>query len=215
MKKILVGLIVVMLGLMQASWAADVMPQTVSTKYTATLGLYQASNEITLYKEPRENAPVVHSIKWNEKEVFPDSINFSDLFVVFIPSKRLALMAVTDETEDWVQVIYNNSDGSTGWMKKDDPYKFLSWLNFYNMYGRKYGLYVLKDAPETVNDLHSATDDSSQIVTRMKMPEFIKLHAVKGNWVLVSVSDIEDKPKTGYIRWRADNGIKYLFPAIK
>lgn len=215
MKKILVGLIVVMLGLMQASWAADVMPQTVSTKYTATLGLYQASNEITLYKEPRENAPVVHSIKWNEKEVFPDCINFSDLFVVFIPSKRLALMAVTDETEDWVQVIYNNSDGSTGWMKKDDPYKFMSWLNFYNMYGRKYGLYVLKDAPETVNDLHSATDDSSQIVTRMKMPEFIKLHAVKGNWVLVSVSDIEDKPKTGYIRWRADNGIKYLFPAIK
>ena len=215
MKKILVGLIVVMLGLMQASWAADVMPQTVSTKYTATLGLYQASNEITLYKEPRENAPVVHSIKWNEKEVFPDSINFSDLFVVFIPSKRLALMAVTDETEDWVQVIYNNSDGSTGWMKKDDPYKFMSWLNFYNMYGRKYGLYVLKDAPETVNDLHSATDESSQIVTRMKMPEFIKLHAVKGNWVLVSFSDIEDKPKTGYIRWRADNGIKYLFPAIK
>ena len=187
MKKIFVCLMI-MFGLMQTVLAADIMPQDVSMKFTATLGLYQASNNIVLHSEPRENSPIVHSIKWNEKEVFPDTVKFSDLFVVFIPSKELALMAVTDETEDWVEVIYNNSDGSRGWMKKDDPYKFLSWLNFYNMYGRKYGLYVLK---------------------------FIKMNAIKGNWVLVSVVDIDAQPKTGYIRWRADNGIKYLFPAIK
>lgn len=214
MKKILTCLIV-LFGLMQAVLAADIMPQNVSLKYTATLGLYQASNEITLYKEPRENAPIVHSIKWNDKEVFPESIKFSDLFVVFIPSKELALMAVTDETEDWVEVIYNNTDGSKGWMKKDDPYKFLSWLNFYNMYGRKYGLYILKGAPESVNDMKTSTEDNSQVVARMNLPKFIKLHAVKGNWVLVSVSDIDEQPKTGYVRWRADNGVKYLFPAIK
>ncbi len=214
MKRVIIFFVFV-LAMMQAVLAADVMPQSVSLKYTATLGLYQASNEITLRSEPRDGAPIVHSIRWNEKEVFPETIKFSDLFVVFIPSKELALMAVTDETEDWVEVIYNNEDGSKGWMKKDDPYKFMSWLNFYNMYGRKYGLYVLKDAPETVNDMRSATDDNAQVVSRMKMPKFIKLHAVKGNWVLVSVSDLDETPKTGYIRWRADNGVKYLFPAIK
>ena len=214
MKRVIIFFVFV-LAMMQAVLAADVMPQSVSLKYTATLGLYQASTEITLRSEPRDGAPIVHSIRWNEKEVFPETIKFSDLFVVFIPSKELALMAVTDETEDWVEVIYNNEDGSKGWMKKDDPYKFMSWLNFYNMYGRKYGLYVLKDAPETVNDMRSATDDNAQVVSRMKMPKFIKLHAVKGNWVLVSVSDLDETPKTGYVRWRADNGVKYLFPAIK
>lgn len=214
MKKIFVCLMI-MFGLMQTVLAADIMPQDVSMKFTATLGLYQASNNIVLHSEPRENSPIVHSIKWNEKEVFPDTVKFSDLFVVFIPSKELALMAVTDETEDWVEVIYNNSDGSRGWMKKDDPYKFLSWLNFYNMYGRKYGLYVLKGAPESVNDMRSATDENSQAVARINMPKFIKMNAIKGNWVLVSVVDIDAQPKTGYIRWRADNGIKYLFPAIK
>ena len=190
MKKIFVCLMI-MFGLMQTVLAADIMPQDVSMKFTATLGLYQASNNIVL------------------------PVKFSDLFVVFIPSKELALMAVTDETEDWVEVIYNNSDGSRGWMKKDDPYKFLSWLNFYNMYGRKYGLYVLKGAPESVNDMRSATDENSQVVARINMPKFIKMNAIKGNWVLVSVVDIDAQPKTGYIRWRADNGIKYLFPAIK
>lgn len=214
MKKILICLMI-MFAMMQAVLAADVLPQSVSLKYTATLGLYQASNEIVLRSEPRESAPIVHSIKWNNKEVFPDSLKFSDLFVVFIPSKQLALLAVSDETEDWVEVIYNNEDGSKGWMKKDDPYKFMTWLNFYNMYGRKYGLYVLKGAPESVNDIRSATDDSSQVISRINMPKFIKLNAVKGNWVLVSVVDIDNQPKTGYIRWRGDNGVKYLFPAIK
>lgn len=214
MKKILICLMM-MFAMMQAVLAADVLPQSVSLKYTATLGLYQASNEIVLRSEPRESAPIVHSIKWNNKEVFPDSLKFSDLFVVFIPSKQLALLAVSDETEDWVEVIYNNEDGSKGWMKKDDPYKFMTWLNFYNMYGRKYGLYVLKGAPESVNDIRSATDDSSQVISRINMPKFIKLNAVKGNWVLVSVVDIDNQPKTGYIRWRGDNGVKYLFPAIK
>lgn len=214
MKKILICLMM-MFAMMQAVLAADVLPQSVSLKYTATLGLYQASNEIVLRSEPRESAPIVHSIKWNNKEVFPNSLKFSDLFVVFIPSKQLALMAVSDETEDWVEVIYNNEDGSKGWMKKDDPYKFMTWLNFYNMYGRKYGLYVLKGAPESVNDIRSATEDSSQVISRINMPKFIKLNAVKGNWVLVSVVDIDSQPKTGYIRWRGDNGVKYLFPAIK
>ena len=66
-----------------------------------------------------------------------------------------------------------------------------------------------------LKDMKTSTEDNSQVVARMNLPKFIKLHAVKGNWVLVSVSDIDEQPKTGYVRWRADNGVKYLFPAIK
>mgnify|MGYP000230687296 FL=1 len=86
---------------------------------------------------------------------------------------------------------------------------------FYNMYGRKYGLNLLKEAPAEAKDLHVSTDDKSQIVATINMPQKINLNVIRGNWALVSVMDIDRTPKTGYVRWRSDNGVKYYFPAIK
>ena len=215
MKKILLTL-TLLIGLILPVYAQQkVIPERTCLKFTNTLGLYQASHQITLYKQPNENSDIVHSIKWNSNEVFPASVKFEDLFVVFVPSKSLALMAVTDDTDDWVEVIYNNSTGDRGWMKKDDPYKFLSWINFYNMYGKKYGLYILKGAPDNIKDLKSATEDTAQTVARVNIPTKINLNVIRGNWALVSVMDMDRTPKTGYIRWRGDDGIKYMFPDIK
>lgn len=194
---------------------ANVVPQYVSIEQTNTLGLYQAPNEIVLYKEPTQTANIVHSISWIGEKIFPETVKADDLFVVFVPSKNLGLLAVTDETEDWVQVIYNNSTGAKGWIKKDDPYRFMSWIMFYNMYGKKYGLTLLKEAPAEAKDLHTSTDDKSQIVGTINMPQKINLNVMRGNWALVSVMDIDRVPKTGYVRWRSDNGVKYYFPAIK
>lgn len=214
MKKILVILSMILLIPLQAL-AADIVPQYVSIEKTNTLGLYQAPNEIVLYSEPSESSNIIHSISWIGSNIFPDSVNAKDLFVVFLPGKNLGMLAVTDETEDWVQVIYNNSKNTTGWIKKDDPYRFMSWVMFFNMYGKKYGLNLMKEAPEAAKNLHSATDDKSQIVGTINMPQKINLTAIRGNWALVSVYDIDRIPKTGYIRWRSDSGIKYYFPAMK
>lgn len=209
---VLIGLIV---PLNQQAFAFDVIPTYVSMVFTNTLGVYQAANEITLYKEPSLQAPIVHNIRWNNNDIFPHSVNPEDLFIVYMPSKNLGLLAVTDETEDWVQVMYNNTTGAKGWVKKDDPYKFMPWISFYNIYGKKYGLKLLKSAPKEISDLHTATDEKSQVVGRMNMPEKINLNVIRGNWALVSVYDLDRIPKTGYIRWRADNGTKYYFPDIK
>ena len=198
-----------------SGYCADVVPQYVSIQQTNTLGLYQAPNEIMLYKEPSEASTLVHSISWIGEKIFPESVRPQNLFVVYVPSKNLAYLAVTDETEDWVQVIYNNSTGAKGWIKKDDPYRFSTWVMFYNMYGKKYGLNLLKEAPNSAKDLHVATDDKSQIVGTINMPKKINLNLVRGNWALVSVMDIDRTPKTGYVRWRSDKGVKYYFPAIK
>ncbi len=214
MKKLIVSLIL-LLGLILPVNAADIMPVNVEPNDIRTIGVYQAPKNITLYKEPDETSDIINSIKWTGVDIFPEAVKHSDLFMVFIPSKELGYLAVTDEIEDWVEVIYNHKTGETGWMKKDDPYKFLTWINFYNMYGKKYGLYVLKGAPESVNSIRSATDDSSQLIAEMNMPTKIKLNVIRGNWALVSVLDLDRAPKTGYIRWRGDDGIRYLFPAIK
>lgn len=214
MKKLIV-LVTLLLGLILPVYAADIMPVEVEANDIRTIGLYQVPKNITLYKEPDENSDIKHSIKWSAVDIFPEGVNFADLFVVFIPSKELGYAAVTDETDEWVEIIYNHKTGETGWIKKDDPYKFLSWINFYNMYGRKYGLYVLKGAPDAVKNIRSATDDSAQLIAEMNMPTKIKLNVIRGNWALVSVLDLDRAPKTGYIRWRGDDGIRYLFPAIK
>ena len=83
------------------------------------------------------------------------------------------------------------------------------------MYGRKYGLRLLKDAPEEVEVLHAKSEDESQNVAKLNYVKQIKLTAVRGNWALVSVFDIDKTPKTGYLRWRSNEGKIYAFPNIK
>jgi hypothetical protein len=214
MKKFLLILAILLLMPVKG-FCENVVPQYVSIEHTNTLGLYQAPSEIVLYKEPYASSNIVHSISWIGDKIFPESVKANDLFIVFLPQKNLGFLAVTDETDEWVQVIYNNSTGAKGWIKKDDPYRFMSWIMFYNMYGKKYGLNLLKEAPPEAKDLHTSTDDKSQIVGTINMPQKIILNVMRGNWALVSVMDIDRTPKTGYVRWRSDNGVKYYFPAIK
>ena len=215
MKKFFLTIAIMLLIPLQVFCTENVVPQYVSIEQTNTLGLYQAPSEIVLYKEPSETANIVHSISWIGEKIFPESVKAQDLFIVFITSKNLGLLAVTDETEDWVQVIYNNSTGAKGWIKKDDPYRFMSWIMFYNMYGKKYGLKLLKEARAEAKDLHTSTEDKSQIVATINMPQKINVTAIRGNWALVSVFDIDRTPKTGYVRWRSDDGVKYYFPDMK
>ena len=199
MKKFLLILAILLLMPVKG-FCENVVPQYVSIEHTNTLGLYQAPSEIVLYKEPYQSSNIVHSISWIGDKIFPESVKANDLFIVFLPQKNLGFLAVTDETDEWVQVIYNNST---------------SWIMFYNMYGKKYGLNLLKEAPAEAKDLHTSTDDKSQIVGTINMPQKINLNVMRGNWALVSVMDIDRTPKTGYVRWRSDNGVKYYFPAIK
>lgn len=215
MVKKLLLILAIMLLMPVKTLCANVVPQYVSIEQTTTLGLYQAPHEIVLYKDPSESSTILHSISWIGNQIFPETIKPEQLFVVYLPNKSFGLLAVTDETDDWVEVIYNNKTGAKGWIKKDDPYRFMTWIMFYNMYGKKYGLNLLKEAPAEAKDIHTSTEDKSQIVGTINMPQKINLTAIKGNWALVSVFDIDRTPKTGYVRWRSANGVKYYFPAMK
>lgn len=194
---------------------ADVTPVYSKNLHTRTYGFYQVGKLITLHENPDENSKIIRTISWTKDKLMPETLSFEDVFTVFNGTKELALMAVEDETEDWVKLIYNSKTNESGWMKKDDPFKFMTWINLYNAYGKKYGLKVLKDTPKELLVLHSQAEDNAQVLARLNYPEFIKLNVIRGNWALVTVVDLDKTPKTGYIRWRSDDGIKYLFPDIK
>ena len=131
-------------------------------------------------------------------------------------NKKLGFLYVSDiGDEGWVEVIYNKQSGARGWVKTEDRLQFMPWLSFYNMYGRKYGLRLLKDTPDEIEVLHAKSEDLSQNVGKLRYVKQIRLTVIRGNWALVSVVDIDQSPKTGYMRWRSNDGVIYAFPNIK
>ena len=215
MKKILI-----ILGLLifcsSITFARDVMPTKMFGGERNSYGLYQISqNSMTLYSEPSDKSKVLKKISWNSESTDTEGLDLQDLFILYLPERGLSLLDVTDETDNWVKVIYDRKNGSAGWIEKDDQFKFMPWGVFMSMYGKKYGLYPLKGSPEISKVMRTAPENFAQISGEMNHPKIINLNAVKGNWLLVSISDLDKFPKTGFVRWRSDKGEKYYFPKIK
>lgn len=214
MKKIILSIFMVLFMALGVC-AKDIIPVAPSMEGVRTVGMYQVKDDITIYKFPDEDAQILYRVRWNKEEFFPESIGANNFFALFISKKDLAYVNVVDIVDGWVEIVYDNSKGLTGWIKEDDPYKFMTWTNFYTTYGKKYGLNILKGAPSTCKDIKGSPDDLSQTISTMNMPQKIHLNLIRGNFALVSVMDLDKTPKTGYIRWRSDNGVRYFFPAIK
>ena len=60
--------------------------------------------------------------------------------------------------------------------------------------------------------LYSGAYDEAQKLGGFTLIKNIRPHKVSGNWVLVTVVDLDSKPKIGYIRWRLDDGTIIVFP---
>ena len=191
---------------------ADNMPFYVDTIPKDAIGMFQIGDNITIYSHPEANSKVVKKMDFSyNPETMPDNT-----FALLINEKKLGFLYVSDIGDDgWVEVIYNRMNNSRGWVQTEDRFQFMPWLSFYNMYGRKYGLRLMKDAPEDVENLHSKSEDLSQNVSKLRYVKQIRLTAIRGNWALVSVVDIDKTPKTGYLKWRSDDGKIYAFPNIK
>ena len=191
---------------------ADTMPFYVDSIPKRTLGLYQTDKEIILYSHPEANSSVIKKMVFSyDPETMPDAV-----FAVLVNEKKLGFLYVTDiGDEGWVEVIYDKRTGAKGWVQTADSMQFQPWRNFYNLYGRKYGLRILKDAPKDIEVLKAKSDEVSQTVSKLNYVQQIKLTVIRGNWALVSAFDLDKTPKTGYLRWRSDDGEIYVFPNIK
>ena len=191
---------------------ADTLPFYMDSIPKSALGLYQTDNEIVLYSHPEANSSMIKKMEFSyNPETMPDRV-----FAVLINEKKLGFLYVTDiGDEGWVEVIYDKRTGAKGWTQVKDQMQFLPWRNFYNLYGRKYGLRMLKDAPKDLEVLRAKSEDLSQIVSKFNYVKQIKLTVIRGNWALVSIQDLDETPKTGYLKWREKDGTIYAFPNIK
>ncbi len=192
---------------------ANILPNSTEDISTLAIGMYQMPKNIIVYSKPNLNSTVLYRANWDYETFNSSKGTEADIFSVFVQQKELAYAQVTDYIEEWVEIIYCKKPLKKGWVKSEDL-RFMLWRNFYNTYGRKYGLYVISDAPKSVKDLYSGSRDDSQVMQSLINPQKIKFTVIKGNWALVTA--IEDNVgKTGYMRWRSDDGVIYAFPAIK
>lgn len=191
---------------------ADTAPFYTNQIPKSALGVYQTDKEVTIYAKPEADSTVVKSMTLSyEPATMPDNT-----FAVLINEKKLGFMYVTDIGDDgWVEVIYNKQTGAKGWVLVQDRMQFLPWLNFYNLYGRKYGIRILKDTPKDFFNLHAKSEDLSQSISKLNYVQKMRLTKVSGNWALVTVMDLDKTPKTGWLKWRDNNGTVYAFPNIK
>ncbi len=191
---------------------ADVMPFYINSIPKDAIGMYQTGENITIFSEPEANAKTIKKFNFSyNPSSMPDG-----MFALLLNEKKLGFLYVSDIGDDgWVEVIYDRHSGARGWVLTEDRFQFLPWLSFYNMYGRKYGLRLLKDTPDEIEVLHAKSEDLSQNIGKLNYVKQIKLTAIRGNWALVSVFDIDKTPKTGYLRWRSNEGVIYAFPNIK
>lgn len=207
MKKILI--IIAIFCMLPA--LADTAPYYIKSVPQEAIGVYQTDKSITLYQEPNTESEIIKTVDFSyNSTTMPESS-----FAILINDKQLGFLYVTDIDEDgWVQVLYDRKKNLTGWTQTIDRMQFQPWLNFYNLYGRKYGIRVLKDAPEDTYTLYSKCEDLSQPVSKVNHVQKIKLTKISGNWALVSVMDLDKTPKTGWMKWRGDDGKIYVFPNI-
>ena len=191
---------------------ADTMPFYVDSIPKNTIGMYQTGEKIEIFSHPEANSRIVKTFDFSyNPETMPDNV-----FAVLLNEKKLGFLYVSDIGDDgWVEVIYNRKTCAKGWVQTEDQFQFLPWLSFYNMYGRKYGLRLMKDAPEEVQTLHAKSEDMSQNVSALRYVKQIRLTVIRGNWALVSVVDVDKTPKTGYLKWRDSDGKIFAFPDIK
>lgn len=191
---------------------ADTLPFYVDSVPKDAIGVYQTGKEVVLYSHPDANSEVLKRMELSYK---PDTMP-SNVFGVLLNEKELGFMYVTDiGDEGWIEVIYDKVTGARGWTITEDRMQFLPWINFYNLYGRKYGIRFMKDAPKDLQVLKSKSEDLAQTISKLNYVKVIKLTKIQGNWALVTVKDMDEVPKTGFLKWRSSEGKIYAFPDIK
>jgi hypothetical protein len=191
---------------------ADVVPYYMHSIPKSAIGVYQTKESLTIYSEPDADAEVIKKMDFSyNPETMPNNV-----FALLINERKLGFIYVSYIGDDnWVEIIYDKKTGAKGWVTSVDRFQFLPWINFYNMYGRKYGLRLLKDTPDEAEVLHAKSEDLSQNIAKLNYVKSIKLTKLSGNWALVTVYDLDRIPKMGYLKWRKEDGTIYAFPNIK
>ncbi len=195
---------------------ADVMPYYTGAISKETIGFLQVPPKFNIYLYPREDSQIVETISWNNYEVDTRDRKMepSEMFVSLVEKNKYAFCMVVDEQDDWYKIVYDKLHNKSGWIKPASSESFWGLRDFYSYYGKKYGLYYMKNVDYRKRGIYSGAELNSQKLGSFTLIKTIRLNKVSGNFALVTVVDFDKLPKIGYIQWREPDGTLLIFPKL-
>lgn len=218
MKKILSLLIILLIS--SSAAFADKIPASSKSIRHYGIGVLKIDEDFCIYEKPDENSKTIKKFvlptEKNKSAIVQDSKKSVNPFIVSVPSKNEFFATIYEYPEkNWVQIYYNQNGKDTGWVKMPNKSNFLTWKEFVFKYGKKNGINLMKDVSNKEFKLYSQDSEDSQVVDEFTYPEYIALRMIRGNWALITVVDTGTVYKTGWFRWRTDDGKLRVFPKMK
>lgn len=197
--------------------SADVMPYYINSLRYYGIGFTSVESPVVFRNTPNDNGNIIETLNFDFKTgetsciVNNQRCSQDEVFAVFSPKNKIALLTTSDETKDWSYVCFNQSESPIcGWIKEDKN-RFYNWSDFFGIYGKKYGLYLFKDIQQADKVLYAAPVKQSNSTGSITMPRAISPWLVRGNWILVKVYDFNNQTKTGWLNFRDNLGKLKLF----
>ncbi len=221
-RPILITLLILLSFIFQDVKAEFVPPYTNSISHWG-IGAARVTNLITIYKEPDLNSEILERIYWNSAGNFitknkKNGNNIQDIFIAYLPNENIAFLSADDENEEWIKVCYNQKNSLFGWVKKENNTqgaKFYLYRDLFFKYGKQYGIYTFRNLPPNYKILYGAPNNEAKKVDEFKYAKHISPWFVQGNWMLIKVLTYDNETKTGWFRWRSDEGRLYGFVDFK
>ncbi|MBQ8475887.1 hypothetical protein IJ531_02380 [bacterium] len=195
---------------------ADVMPYYINSLRRYGIGFTSVKSPLVMRRTPSKEGEILETLNFDYKGNVSCLVNKSrceldEIFAAYSGSNKISLLTTIDESENWSLVCFNQTDKPVcGWVDEKDN-KYYNWGDFFNIYGKKYGLYLFKDLQKADKILYAAPLKQTNATGSIELPRAIFPWLVRGNWVLVKVLDFNNQNKTGWLNYRGDNGKLKLF----
>ncbi len=195
---------------------ADVLPYYINSLRRYGIGYTNVKSPLVMRQTPDKEGKIMETVNFDFKGNVSCLINknrcaIEEVFSAYSTNNQIALLTTLDETQNWSLVCFNQGENPVcGWVE-EGANKFYNWSDFFDVFGKKYGLYLYKDLQKTDKILYAAPIKQSNTTGSIELPRKIVPWLVRGNWVLVKVYDFNNQIKTGWINFRGDNGKLKLF----
>ena len=212
--KIIVKIIPLVFLMLFLSAIADVIPYYFSSIKNSPMGFVFVKSPVIMRNLPQKEANVVEMVNFdfqNNVSCFKNNeCKIEEVFTTYLSDKKTAIMTAVDESQGYSLVCFNQKNGFCGWVSEEEN-KFYTLNEFINIYGKKNGLYILKDLSKSEKVLYASNSIQTNSTGEIKLAHSIIPWLIRGNWILVKVVDLGYEKKTGWFNYRDENGKLKLF----
>jgi hypothetical protein len=161
---------------------------------------------VDFYKNPTDNVYFKRIEFFNDKEIISWNIKNLKTEQTWLKPEVLWLdysqfnFRCKSINGEWLELIVNNDNGLTYWIKRNKATKFLTWEEYLS---GMFGVDRLADNKQKIRKQPSDTAEEMKYEGR----DCFKVKSLRGDWIEIFSTDRNDgknrnKIKSGWIKWR-------------